>query len=70
MNTPTVTSTYSLDINSLTVIRTTSEGESFDLTGDGEPCQDVGQLRAFVSELRRAGAYGRDVEAALLADLG
>lgn len=68
MYTPT-TSTYSIDIDALTVIRTTSEGETFDLTGDGEPCQDVGQLRAFVSELRRQGFYGRDVEAELLADL-
>ena len=47
----------------------TATGETTDLNATGEPCANATDLRAFVRELRAAGAYGRDVEAELLADL-
>ena len=47
----------------------TATGETTDLNATGEPCANATDLRAFVRELRAAGAYGRDVEAELLGSL-
>ena len=62
---------HTVSLSDLTVYATdTDTGETTDLNAQGEPCTSLADLRSFVRELRRAGAYGRDVEAALLADLG
>ena len=66
----TFTVRHTVSLSDLTVYAIdTNTGETMDLNAAGEPCEDVTQLRAFIRELRTAGAYGRDVEAALLADL-
>ena len=61
---------HTVSLSDLTVYATdTDTGEVTDLNASGEPCTSPADLRSFVRELRAAGAYGRDVEAELLADL-
>ena len=64
------TYTHRASLADLTVYATdTATGETLDLNATGEPCTSPADLRSFVRELRVAGAYGRDVEAGLLADI-
>lgn len=64
------TYTHRASLSDLTVYATDADtGETVDLNAEGEPCEDVVQLRAFVVELRKQGFYGRDVEAELLGSL-
>ncbi len=61
---------HTVSLSDLTVYATdTDTGETTDLNATGEPCANATDLRAFVRELRAAGAYGRDVEAELLGSL-
>ena len=63
------TYTHRASLSDLTVYATDADtGETTDLNATGEPCANATDLRAFVSELRKQGLYGRDVETALLAE--
>lgn len=55
----TMSSTYSIDTDALTVIRTDEHGEQYDLNAEGEPCEDVAELRDFISTLHQQGAFDR-----------
>ncbi len=63
------TTTHSLDLDNLTVIAFDEGGEGWDLNAGGEPCADLAELRAFVTELERQGFYGVDVRDELLAQI-
>lgn len=62
----TTTEEYRVDTDTRTVIRTNQHGEEFDLNAHGEPCEDLGDLRELVRELRQQGAYTAETEAELL----
>lgn len=62
-------STYRIDLDNLTVIRTDEHGERHDLTGDGQPCDTYDDLREWVIDLETMGAYSADVTADLLAQI-
>jgi hypothetical protein len=53
------TSTYSIDTDALTVIRTDEHGEQYDLNAEGESCENVAELREFVSTLYQQGVFGQ-----------
>lgn len=61
---------YSVDLDSLTVLATDSRGETTDLNASGEPCADLDDLRAFIAELCTQGAYGASTRDELLAECG
>lgn len=60
---------HTVDRTALTVIHTDHYGERFDLNANGEPCRTLDDLRAFIAELCRQGAYTADVRDVLLADV-
>lgn len=46
-----MSSTYRIDLDALTIIRTDAHGEDHDLNAEGEPCRDFADLLAFASDL-------------------
>ena len=63
-----MTDTYRIDMDSLTVIRTDRNGEDFDLNAEGAPCETVGDLAQFITELHEEGAFDADTMTQLVAD--
>jgi hypothetical protein len=60
---------YTLDTKHLTVVRIDRHGERWDLNARGAPCITVAELRDFIVELHRQGAYDERVRDELLANL-
>ena len=65
----TSSSTYRIDIYSLTVLAIDANGEAHDLNAGGEPCATTAELVAFVGELCEQGAYDVAQRDALLAQI-
>jgi hypothetical protein len=61
--------TFSVDLNALTVMATDASGESHDLNAGGEPCATAADLGGFVAELCEQGAFDALTRDGLLAAL-
>ena len=63
------TDTYSIDLDNMTVLRSTSEGEVINLDSTGDGCDTTSDLVDFIHELARIDFINETVRDELLADL-
>ncbi len=64
-----MTDTYSIDLDNMTVLRNTSEGEVINLDSTGDGCETTSDLVDFIHELHAVGFISETVRDELLADL-